>query len=119
MIQKLKESSRKAIGFKLSGKVSDNEYKAFAAGVETFIADQGKIRLLMIVDYPQDFDLKAAWDDLVFWIKHIRDIERLAIIGQKKWEKWLELLAKPFIHAEVKYYKTSNIEDAWNWIKSS
>jgi hypothetical protein len=118
MIQKLKESSGKAIGFKLSGKLTDSEYKAFVAGVETIIADQGKIRLLMIVDYPQDFDLKAAWDNLVFWIKHIRDIERLAIVGQKEWEKWLELLEKPFIHAEVQYYKKSNIQDAWNWIKS-
>jgi hypothetical protein len=119
MIQRLKESSGKAIGFKFSGELTDKEYKGFVAEVETIIADQGKIRLLMIVDYPQGFDLKAAWDDLVFWIKHIKNIERLAIVGQKEWEKWLELLEKPFIHTEVKYYNKSNTKDAWDWIKSS
>ncbi len=119
MIQKLKESSGKAIGFKFSGELMDNEYKGFVAEVEAIIADHGKTRLLMVVDYPQEFDLKTAWDDLVFWIKHIKNIERLAIVGQKEWEKWLELLEKPLIHTNVKYYKTSNIEDAWNWIKSS
>ena len=119
MIQKLKESSGKAIGFKFSGEITDNEYKGFVAEVENSVSVEGKIQLLMVVDYPQDFDLKAAWDDLVFWIKHINNIERLAIVGQREWEKWLELLEKPFIHTEVKYYKTSNIENAWNWIKSS
>ena len=118
MIQKLKESLGKAIGFKLSDEVTENEYKDFIAEIDTIIADQGKIKLLIVVDYPQDFDLKASWDNLVFWIKHIKDIERLAIVGQKEWEKWLELLEKPFIHAEVKYYKKSNTKDAWNWIKS-
>lgn len=118
MIQKLKKSSGRAVGFKFSGELADNEYKEFIAEIERIIADQGKIRLLMAVDYPQDFDLKAAWDDVVFWIKHIRDIDRLAIVGQKEWEKSLELLAEPFIHTDVKYYKTSDIEDAWNWIKS-
>lgn len=118
MIQKLKESSGKVLEVKLSGKLTDKEYKGFVTEVEKIISDKGKIRLLITVDYPQDFDLKAAWDDLVFWTKHIKDIERLAIVGQKEWEKWLELLEKPFIHAEVKYYKTSNIKDAWNWIKS-
>jgi len=84
MIQKLNESSRKAIGFKLTGRLTDNEYKAFISGIERIIAEQGKIRLLMIVDYPQHFELKAAWDDFIFWIQHIQDIERLAIVGQKE-----------------------------------
>ncbi len=119
MIQKLDESSGNIIGFKLHGRLTDSEFQAFAEEISTAIADKGKIRLLMIVDYPQNFELKAAWDDLVLWIKHIGDIERLAIIGQKEWEKWLVLLEKPFIHTEVKYYKTSNIKDAWDWIKSS
>lgn len=118
MIQKLKESSGKAVGFKFSGELTDNEFKKFASEVETIIADHGKIRLLMVVDYPQEFDLKAAWDDLLFWIKHTKDIDRLAIVGQKKWEKWLELLGKPFIRAEVEYYENANVRNAWDWVKS-
>jgi hypothetical protein len=119
VIQKLKESSGKVVGFKFSGELTDNEFKKFVAEVETIVAGQGRIRLLMMVDYPQDLDLKAAWDDLVFWIKHTKDIDRLAIVGQKEWEKWLELLEKPFIHTEVKYYESTNVRDAWDWVKSS
>jgi hypothetical protein len=117
MIQKLKESSEKVIGFKLSGILTDNEYKGFVAEVETIIADKDKIRLLMIVDYPQDFELKAVWDDMIFWIRHIKDIERLAIVGQKKWEKWLEFLEHPFIKTEVRYYDKSRLQEAWTWLK--
>jgi hypothetical protein len=46
MIQKLKESSGKATGFKFSGELTDKEYKGFVVDVEAIIADHGKARLL-------------------------------------------------------------------------
>lgn len=116
MIQRLKESSGNAIGFKLTGKLTDNQYKVFISGVETIIAEQGEINLLMIVDYPQEFDLRAAWDDFLFWIKHVKHIERLAIVGQKEWEKWLEFPESFFL--KVRYYRLDHLDKAWRWIKS-
>ncbi len=118
MIQKLKESSEKVLGAKLSRKLTDNDYKEFVTEVEKIISDRGTVRLLMIVNYPQEFDLKAAWDDLIFWIKHINNIERIAIVGQKEWEKWLEFLEHPFIKTEVRYYNISQLQEAWDWLRS-
>ena len=118
MIQRLKESLENAIGFKFADGLTENEYDAFIGGLETIIANNGKIRLLLVIDHPQSLNMKVTWDYLIFWIKHIREIERLAIVGQREREKWLELLEKPFIHAEVKHFKKSDIKDAWNWIKS-
>jgi hypothetical protein len=118
MIKRLKESSKEVLGIKLSGKLTDDEYKRFVTEVEKIISDKGTIKLLMIVDYPQDFDLKAAWDDSVFWVKHINDIERIAIVGQKGWEKWLEFLEHPFIKTEVRYYNISQLQEAWDWLRS-
>lgn len=118
MLQKLDDSSKNIVGFKLSGKVTDPEFKSFAAEIEKTIAGEGKIKLLLVTEYPQEFTLKATWDNIVFWIKHIKDIERLAIVGQKEWEKWVELLEHPFISTEVRYYSKSRLKEAWTWLKS-
>ena len=118
MIQKLERSSGKTVGFRLSGEVTDNEYKTFANDIETIIADKGNVRLLLILEYPQELTLKAVWDNLIFWIKHINDIERLAIVGQKEWERWLEFLEHPFVNADVRYYKKSQLKEAWTWLIS-
>jgi hypothetical protein len=118
MLRKLDDSSGNIIGFKLSGKITDREFKAFAAEVEKTVTDKGKVKLLLITDYPQEFSLKAIWDELVFWTKHIEEIERLAIVGQKEWEKWLGLLEHTFISTEVRYYNKSRLKEAWTWLKS-
>ena len=118
MIEKLKQSSGKVVGFKLVDKITDQDFKSFMPEVEKLIAEHGNIRLLMIVVYPERFEPKATWDDLVFWVKDAKYIERLAIVGQKNWEKWLALLEKPFLKTEVKYYNTSRLQDAWNWLRS-
>lgn len=118
MFQKLKQSSGKIVGFKLSGNITDGELKAFVADIEKVVADEGRIRLLLIMDYPQKFELKAVWDDMIFWMKHIRDIERLAIVGQKEWEKWIELFGRPFIRTDVRYYSKSHLQEAWTWFRS-
>jgi len=106
------------MGFRLSGTITDEDYKAFAAQVEAAVAKQGKIKLLLIVEYPQGLVLKAVWDDLVFWVRHVKDIERLAIVGQKEWERWIEFLERPFIGTEVRYYSKPRLEEAWEWLRS-
>jgi hypothetical protein len=118
MFEKLSESSGNIIGVKLAGILTDEDYKYFVPELEKIISAHSKIRLLLLTAYPQKFKPKAAWDDLVFWIKHIKNIERLAIVGQKEWEKWIELLEKPFIRTEVKYYSASCLQDAWSWLRS-
>jgi len=113
MLQKLKQSSGKIVGFKLSGNLTDGEFRAFVTDVEKVVADEGRIRLFLTMDYPQKLELKAVWDDVIFWIRHIKDIERLAIVGQKEWEKWIELFERPFIRTEVRYYSKSHLQEAW------
>ena len=118
MFQKLKQSSGKIIGFKLSGNITDGEFRAFVADVEKVVADEGRIIPLLIMDYPQKFELKAVWDDVIFWIRHIKDIKRLAIVGQKEWGKWIELFGRPFIRTEVGYYSTSHLQEIRTWLRS-
>ena len=49
-------------------------------------------------------------------IKHFKDIERLAIVGDKKWEHGMAMFCKPFTTAKVKYFDQSDIEQARTWL---
>jgi hypothetical protein len=116
MFQKLSESSEKILGFKVSGKLTDEDYKAFVPQIEKIIQEFGRISLLLELDDFQSWDLEAAWDDFKFGMKHIKDFNRVAIVGDKKWEEWMAKLAKPFMRAEVKYFDGSQLQDAWEWL---
>jgi hypothetical protein len=116
MIEQLKSDSPKLLGFKMSGKLHDEDYKKFVPLVETAVAANGKIRLLAQFHDFHGWDLHALWDDIKFSTKHCLDIERIALVGDKTWEKWMASVCKPFTRAKIHYFDVGEIEAAWKWL---
>ena len=63
------------------------------------------------------WDLHAAWDDFKFGLKHYSDFERIAMVGETKWEAWMSRVCKPFTKAKVRYFSNSEVDKAWNWLQ--
>jgi hypothetical protein len=116
MIEQLKSDSAKTLGFKMSGKLHDEDYKKFVPIVEAAVA-AGKIRLLAQFEDFHGWDLHALWDDIKFSTKHCLDIERVALVGEKTWEKWMAKVCKPFTMAKIQYFDAANVAAAWAWLK--
>jgi hypothetical protein len=117
MFTKLKESSGKVLGFKVSGKLTDDDYKTFVPQIEKAIEQSGTIRLLWYMEDFHGWDVHAAWDDLKNWMKYNDLIDRIAMVGDKKWEEWMTKLSNPFAKAEVKYYDHFQLGEAWKWLR--
>jgi len=116
MIEQLTSSSPKAIGFKMSGKLHDEDYKKFVPLVDAAISKDGKVRLLAQFHDFHGWDTKALWDDIKFSTTHCTKIERVALVGDKTWEKWMAIVCKPFTLAKVKYFAAADIDGAWAWL---
>ncbi len=116
MIEKLQPEKGNVIAFRLSGKLRDADYKILVPEVEALIEREGKIRLLMLLEDFHGWDLHAAWDDMAFGIKHNRDLERIAMVGDKAWGKWMAKLSKPFLGAEIEFFPVDEIDVAWDWL---
>ena len=116
MIEPLKETSGPILGFQMSGKLHDADYQHFVPAVEAAIQAHGKVRLLAhFVDF-HGGDLHAMWDDTKFATKHCTDIERIALVGDKKWEEWMAKICKPFTRARLQYFDATQIQAAWKWV---
>ena len=48
------------------------------------------------------------WDDIKFSTTHCTKIERIALVGEKKWEEWMAKVCKPFTMAKIKYFDAAN-----------
>ena len=117
MIEQLETGSPKIIGFKLSGKVHDEDYKTLVPAVETSLAAEGNGCLFVQMEDFHGWDLQAAWDDIKFGAKHYSDFERIAMVGDRKWEEWMTKLCKPFTKATVKYFDVPEVDAAWAWLR--
>jgi hypothetical protein len=120
MIERLDRSRGKILGFKLSGKLHDDDYQHFVPAVDAIIVLYGSVRVLALFEDFHGWDLHAFWDDLKFTAKHFNALERIALVGDDDGrEDWMRLICKPLTHAEVRYFTHAQLNEAWRWIEEA
>lgn len=107
------------VSIRLTGKLTTEDYARFVPVIEEAIARHGKIRLLLELRDFHGWTAGALWEDTKFDMHHFNDLERLAIVGEKRWEKGMAIFCKPFTTAEIRYFDVSEREAAEAWIAVS
>lgn len=118
MIEMIHVEPAHVLAFRLSGKLHDEDYKTFVPLVDKAVADDGKVRMLVKFEDFHGWDLQALWDDIKFATTHCTKIEKLAMVGEKTWEKWMASVCKPFTMAKVKYFEADQFDEALAWLAS-
>jgi len=111
------EAGGKCLLVQLSGRLTKEDYQHFVPAVERLIKQQGRIRVLVQMRDFHGWTLGALWEDIKFDVKHFGDIERLAFVGDRKWEAGMAAFCKPFTRAVIRYFDESEYEEALGWIK--
>ncbi|MCA9042035.1 MAG: STAS/SEC14 domain-containing protein [Planctomycetaceae bacterium] len=107
----------KVIEVELTGKLTKEAYEVFVPATEAQIEKHGKVRMLVILSDFHGWDMGALWEDLKFDVKHFNHIEKLAIVGESKWEKGMALFCRPFTTASIKYFDKADLDAARTWIQ--
>lgn len=103
----------------VSGRLSKEDYERFVPEVERRIQEHGKVRILFDMQDFHGWDVAALWEDTKFAYRHYGDIERLAVIGEKAWQKGMTTFCKPFTQAEIRYFERGEADQAREWIAGS
>jgi hypothetical protein len=123
MIERLKESHGAAIGFKIVGRVTAGEVKAFEPQIEFVIAQrkQRPIGILADLSQMEGADWKARWAEMRFLQKYTDHIARMAVVGADKWEEVVALVlaGTAVLQAETRYFTNAEINSAWEWVRTS
>ena len=100
----------------VTGKLEKSDYELFVPAAEEAIRELGKLRVLFVMHDFHGWTAGGLWEDLKFDLKHFNHIERLAIVGETKWEKGMSLFCRPFTTAKIRYFDISRIDEARQWI---
>ena len=118
MIYKMHQSAGDILGFHISGKLTDEDYKdVFVPELEKAITQAGNISLLLELEDFQGWDAHAMWDDFKVGLKYRNALTRIAVAGDRRWEEWMAKLLKYFTKAEVKYFEHARDHSAWIWLQ--
>jgi hypothetical protein len=111
------EAGGKILILNLNGKLAKEDYAHFSPEVERAVKEHGKIRMLVRMHDFHGWSTGALWEDVKFDWKHFSDIERLALVGESRWEHGMAIFCKPFTTAKVRYFDQSKADEALAWVR--
>jgi hypothetical protein len=100
-----------------TGKLTKDEIVQFGKDFEGFARERGKVRVLFDATELDGWDSSSAlWQEAKFDMKHLSDIDRLAMVGAKRWQEALEAAVKPFVHPTMRYFDAGEMDAAHDWL---
>ena len=115
-IQLREENGGTILVVQVRGKLAKADYEHFVPEFERLVRQQGKLRVLFDMTGLHSWGASALWEDIKFDIKHFADIERLAMVGEKKWQHGMAAFCKPFTRATIRYFDHADSAEARKWL---
>ena len=114
-ITQMDRSEGKALGFEVSGDVTKEDYSVLTPAVASAVEQHGEVDVLLDLT-GFHWEKVSAWgSDLHFGHEFHDKIRRMAIVGDKGWEKHLASLASPFYAKESEFFEDDDA--AWTWLQ--
>jgi hypothetical protein len=111
------ENEGRILAVTVIGKLTKEDYDRFVPEVDRLVKQFGKIDLLFHMRDFHGWRAAALWEDTKFAVRHFHDIDRLAVVGEKAWQKGMTVFCKPFTKAEVRYFNQDEFEKAGEWLR--
>jgi len=105
------------VTIKITEKLTQAELTALQQEAFAIIGREGGIRVLIICEDFQGWDKAGDWDDVSFQVKSDPYINKMALVGAKKWEELaLMFTGKGFREFPIEYFEPGEIDKARAWL---
>jgi ubiquinone/menaquinone biosynthesis C-methylase UbiE len=101
----------------VTGRLTYQDYRRFIPEFDRLAKKHGKIRVLFEMKEFHGWSAAALWEDIKFDLKHFSAIERLAMVGDRKWQKWMSEFCRPFTTAQIRYFNSAAGNAARAWLE--
>ncbi|HAI96378.1 MAG: STAS/SEC14 domain-containing protein [Cycloclasticus sp.] len=101
---------------KAVGKLTHEDYTVITPMIDSALATvkEPKVNILIDATDLKGWELRAAWDDFKLRLKHGSEFDKIAIYGNKNWQKINTKLGSWFISGDVQYF--DHLHDALSWL---
>jgi hypothetical protein len=114
--QILEEPGGRNLRINVRGKLAKGDYRQFVQNFEQHFRQYGKFSVLFDMTGFHGWKAGALWDEIKFDSTHYVDIDRLAMVGDTKWERDLEQFCELFTRTPIQYFNQADLADARTWL---
>lgn len=108
------------LAIEVSGKLSYEKFREMQSTMAQSIKRDGRIRVLTIADGFDGWEKEGDWGNLTVQAQLDPFIDRMAIVGEKKWEDLVALFtAKGLRQFPIEFFPLDEIQRANAWIREN
>ena len=96
------------------GKLVKADYERFLPRLRRTLPTPRKTEPIVRYDRFPGLGPERAVGEIKFDLRHAKDFERVATVGDKEWERVMALLIKPFTKAKTRYFDATQYASAPN-----
>ena len=108
------------IWMKVSGQFTVDDYLQTQTLTQFGLELYHESRALIILDNFTGWSKDPRWDDILFMQEYADKIEKMAIVGDKKWkEDVFMFVGKSFRSTEIEFFPEDQLELATDWLSET
>ena len=114
------DDAGKVLALYVRNKLSKGDLNDLVPTMEQHITKTEDPHLIMILD---DFkgwrDTAAFWKEIRLDAEYLGYFNRIAVVGDKKWQQWGTQLLNPITKEELRFFQRKDVDQAWKWLDST
>ena len=118
MIEIIPFEEENVIGFRIKGRLEDNEFDEIVRIMEERLKLHKKLRVYAEVEEFKGMSVNSFMKDIHYGLKHWRDFDKEAVVSDKGWlSMWARVAGSIIPGVEVRHFTFDEKEEAKEWIR--
>jgi len=104
------------LSLKAIGKLTHEDYKVITPMIDAALGsvNDPKVNALIDTTELEGWELRAAWDDFKLGLTHGSQFDKIAVYGNRNWQKTSTKVSSWFISGDIEYF--DNLQAALLWL---
>ncbi|GAB3344050.1 hypothetical protein GCM10027429_35420 [Marivirga atlantica] len=116
MIQILEFTKNNIIATRAEDNLTETDIQKIHPLIHNIVNRGQNVRWYFEMENFSGWNIKGLWEDIKMDLSHAENYEKIAMVGEKKWQDWITQFMKPFTNAEIRYFDLEEKNEAKEWI---
>lgn len=112
MIQ-IRDETGDSLTLEVRGRLTEEDYRDLVPRLDREIERREKLRLLILLRDFEGWTPAALLEELRFDLRHRKDFDRVAVVGERAWEELGTKISAPFFSGSVRFFDKEESARAW------
>jgi hypothetical protein len=117
MIEILDFPDSNIVGFHLSDTLTEDDREALASHLRGEMEAHTTTRVLFEIEDVDGWEPEEKWEDLTFDIRHVQDLDKVAVIGDEPWDPLVDKIELLFPASLIQTYEDADREEGLSWLR--